>query len=361
MLESGMETQTTKHSGGTPESTVAHPEGFLPTCELHAHLGAAIPPWILWSLAHEQGFRMPTKNYWEFENLITTHHNIKSLTGVDELTARMYEMTHLIQSSPQALPSILQHAVSGAYRHNNMIWQEWRVNPMRRNKAGERDLDHIILAMLYGLDLVSIEYPHIRTGLIFEFYRGYSARENEIILKKAMKYRHRGIVGIDISGPQVPSFDMREQAPVFHAARDAGFGITVHTGEEGSIEEMEFVVDEIKPDRIGHGILAYKHPKLMDKLVKNNIVLELCPTSNLNCGVMRDMDELRTAIQTLVKHGVRITLNTDGPDMHRTSLMGEYKLTKENGILTDEQIEQARKEAFTASFLNPVPYRSAAA
>src|SRR5262245_60685996 len=135
----------------TKDQLIKHPKGFPPMCELHAHLGAAIPPSILWSLAHAQGFRMPTKNYWEFERMITAHHVTRTVKDVDELTSLMYEMTHLIQSSPEALPSIIQHATSGAYRHNNMLWQEWRVNPMRRNKAGERDLDHIILAMLYGL------------------------------------------------------------------------------------------------------------------------------------------------------------------------------------------------------------------
>jgi adenosine deaminase len=326
-------------------------------CELHAHLGAAIPPSILWSLAHQQGFRMPTKNYWEFERMITAHHTKHTVQDVDELTTLMYEVTHLIQSSPEALPSIIQHATSGAYRHNNMIWQEWRVNPMRRNKSGERDLDHIIIAMLYGLDRVRIEYPHIRIGLIFELYRGYSPRENEIILEKAIKYKDRGIIAVDISGPQIAGFAMKDHAHVFQKAREAGFGLTIHTGEEGGIQEMEYVVDEIAPDRIGHGILAYKHPALMKKLVERNIVLEHCPTSNLNCSVLRDVDELRKAVRTLVDHGVRITLNTDGPEMHSTSLLGEYELMRSHGILSDEELEEIRRQAFTASFLNDIPYR----
>lgn len=341
------------------DQVIHHPKNYPPMCELHAHLGAAIPPSILWSLAHQQGFRMPTKNYWEFERMITTHHAGHSVKDVDELTSLMYEMTHLIQSSPEALPSILQHATSGAYRHNNMIWQEWRVNPMRRNKSGERDLDHIILAILYGLDLVKIEYPHIRAGLIFELYRGYTPKENEIILDKALKYKNRGIIGIDISGPQVKGFDMSDHAHLFRKAREAGFGVTIHTGEEGDIAEMEYVVEEIRPDRIGHGVLSYKHPKLMQKLVDYNIVLELCPTSNLNCNALSGPEELREAIRTLVDHGVRITLNTDGPEMHKTSLIGEYDLMRTEGILKEDELEQIRKEAFRASFLNDVPYRSA--
>ncbi len=325
-----------------------HPEGLLPYAELHAHLGASVPTSALWSLAHEQGFRLPTKNYWEFERIITTHQTVRD---VDHLTEQMYNTTHLIQSSPEALPTLMQHAVSGAYRHNNIVWQEWRLSPMRRNRGGERDLDHIILATLYGMDRARIEFPWLRIGVIFELYRGFTAAQNRIILEKAKRYQDRGVIGIDISGPQIAEFDLAAHIPLFQEAKEAGFGITFHTGEEGDITEMETIVREIKPHRIGHGIRSYKHPSLMKFLVENGIYLELCPTSNLNCRVMADIAELKTAIRTLVDNGVKITINTDGPEMHRTSLRNEFQLLKDNGILTDAELETARANAFEASFL----------
>lgn len=329
----------------------AHPEGLLPYAELHAHLGASVPTSALWSLAHEQGFRLPTKNYWEFERIITTHGGGGSVRDVDHLTEQMYNTTHLIQSSPEALPTLMQHAVSGAYRHNNIVWQEWRLSPMRRNRGGERDLDHIILAMLYGMDRGMIEFPWLKIGIIFELYRGFTPAQNRIILEKAKKYKHRGVIGIDISGPQIQEFDLAAHIPLFLDARSAGFGVTFHTGEEGDIAEMETVVREISPERIGHGIQAYKHPTLMKALAEKGTYLEICPSSNLNCSVMADISELKTAIRTLVDNGVKITINTDGPEMHRTSLRNEFKLLKDNGILTDAELEQARINGFAASFL----------
>jgi adenosine deaminase len=335
---------------------ILHPLGIPPLAELHAHIGASIPASILWSLAHQQGFRLPTKNYWEYAAAITAKPG--SLHGVDDLTTQMYDTNHLVQSSPEALPTIMQHAVSGAYRHSNITYQEWRIDPLQRNRGGERDADHIILALLHGKDRAEIEYPMVRTGIIFEMYRKFSPKTNEVILQKAIKYKTRGIIGIDMCGPQMSSFSMNEHAPLFAQAREAGLGITVHTGEEGNVSEMEFVVDEIRPDRIGHGIQAYKHPRVMKKLVDQNIVLELCPTSNLNCSVIADMDEMKTAIRTLVDNGVRITLNTDGPDMHNTSLLKEFEVMREYQILSDEEIQKVQQEAFTASFLNDIPYRA---
>lgn len=325
-----------------------HPEGLLPYAELHAHLGASVPTSALWSLAHEQGFRLPTKNYWEFERIITTHQTVRD---VDHLTEQMYNTTHLIQSSPEALPTLMQHAVSGAYRHNNIVWQEWRLSPMRRNRGGERDLDHIILATLYGMDRAMIEFPWLKIGVIFELYRGFSAAQNRVILEKAKRYQHRGVIGIDISGPQIAEFDLPAHIGLFREAKEAGFGITFHTGEEGDITEMETVVREIRPHRIGHGIRSYKSPALMKFLAEEGIYLEICPTSNLNCQVMADIAELKIAIRTLVDNGVKLTINTDGPEMHRTSLRNEFTLLKDNSILTDAELETARLNAFAASFL----------
>lgn len=335
---------------------IAHPLGIPLHAELHAHIGTAVPAHILWSIAHQQGFRLPTKNYWEFEHAIVAHHG--SLRDVDELTSKIFDATHLVQSSTEVLPTIMQQAVSGAYRHSNIVWQEWRIDPLQRNRSGERDADHIICALLYGRDRAEIEYPMVRIGIIFEMYRKFSHKVNEIIIDKAIKYKDRGVIGVDLCGPQISSFSMKEHVRLFAKAREAGLGITVHTGEEGDMREMEYVIDIIRPDRIGHGIQAYRYPKIMKKLVEQNIVLELCPTSNLNCSVMKDITELKTAIRTLVDHGVRITINTDGPELHSTSLLKEFALLQKYKILTKKELERVRKEAFTASFLNDVPYRA---
>src|SRR6266850_2301842 len=75
-------------------------------------------------------------------------------------------------------------------------------NPMKRNRGGERDLDHIILAAIRGLDLASLEYPLVRAGLILMMDRTFDARQNEIIVEKAIRWADRGVVGIDIAGPR---------------------------------------------------------------------------------------------------------------------------------------------------------------
>src|SRR6266436_5755447 len=121
--------------------------------ELHTHLGGSVASDIMWSLAHEQGIALPTRDYWEFDRMVT----VSDPRGVPDLNAldRIYHLTELIQSSPLAVERSVHAAIGGAYRSQQITTLELRFNPMKRNRGGERDLDHIILAAIRGLDLAS--------------------------------------------------------------------------------------------------------------------------------------------------------------------------------------------------------------
>src|SRR5437660_6272119 len=168
--------------------------------ELHTHLGASVGSDILWSLAHEQGIALPVKDYWEFDSLVTIAdpRRVDSLDALDQI----YHWTELIQSSPVAVERSVHGAIGGAYRSQGITTLELRFNPMKRNRGGERDLDHIIMAAVRGLDLASLEYPQVRAGLILMMDRTFSADQNMVIVEKAIRYASRGIVGVDIAGPR---------------------------------------------------------------------------------------------------------------------------------------------------------------
>src|ERR1051325_2608282 len=111
--------------------------------ELHTHLGGSVDPAVMWSLAHEQGIALPVKDYWDFVDLVT-------------------------------------------------------VDP----RGGERDLDHIIMAAVRGLDRAALEFPRVRAGLILMMDRTFTHEQNEVIVEKAIRYAPRGVVGVDIAGPR---------------------------------------------------------------------------------------------------------------------------------------------------------------
>jgi len=154
--------------------------------ELHTHLGASVDPAVMWTLAHEQGIALPVKDYWEFVELVTIDpRGVEGLPELDEI----YKWTELIQSSPLAVERSVHGAIGGAYRTQNITTLELRFNPMKRNRGGERDLDHIIMAAVRGLDRAGLEYPRVRAGLILMMDRTFTREQNEVIIEKAIRYR----------------------------------------------------------------------------------------------------------------------------------------------------------------------------
>jgi adenosine deaminase len=302
----------------------------------------------MWGIAAKQGIRLPTKDYWEFVDLITI--GKKERKSFEDFLA-LYRWTELIQSSPLAVEESVYEVVGGAYRKANITTLELRYNPMKRNRGGEQDLDHIIMASIRGLDRARLEYP-VRAGLIFCLDRTFTYALNEIIVEKAIAYRHRGVVGIDIAGPSHADFHYRDYAALFKKARRAGLGLTVHAGEDEDWHSVDEVVRHLEPDRIGHGIHAAQEPALCKRLAERGIHLEICPSSNLDTKVVRDLDELRELVGVFRKHKVHFSFNTDGPEMLQTTLRDELKLAVRANLVSREELAQCGEWAKRASFLH---------
>jgi adenosine deaminase len=322
--------------------------------ELHTHLGGSVASDIMWSLAHEQGIALPTRDFWEFDRLVT----VSDPRGVPDLDSldRIYHLTELIQSSPLAVERSVHGAIGGAYRSQKITTLELRFNPMKRNRGGEQDLDHIILAAIRGLDRASLEYPQVRCGLILMMDRTFSARQNMVVVEKAVRYAPRGIVGVDIAGPRPGGerYDYTALRDHVDVAREAGLGVTIHVGEEGGrhgIDEIAEVVEALRPDRIGHGILAAQEPALMEALREAGITLEICPTSNLLTKALGGEDDVRGVFRTFVEHGVPFTIATDGPEMMRTHLRDEFELLVRVGALDEDEARAANARGHAVSFV----------
>jgi adenosine deaminase len=322
-----------------------------PLSELHVHLGAAVTPAIMWGIAHAQGIRLPTKDYWAFRDLITVGRRRRGFEAYLDL----FHWTELIQSSPIAVERSVYEVIGGAYRRNNVTQVELRFNPMKRNRGGEQDLDHIIAAAVRGMDRAVLEYPQVRAGLIFCLDRSFSPALNEIIAAKAIAWQSRGVVGIDIAGPAVDGFRFSDYTAIFAECRRAGLGLTVHAGETGGADEVRDALDAIAPDRIGHGVHSADDPRVLDMLRERGTVLEVCPSSNLNTRVLRNLADIRRVVRALVEHNVRFTISTDGPEMLRTYLRDEIQLLLRNEILSLEEVLAAIDVGTAASFLDRAP------
>lgn len=323
--------------------------------ELHLHVGGAVAPHVLFAMAHEQGIKLPVRSYFDFVDLVTSSPDkVKSL---DDYLKILHTWTEKIQSSPLAIERAVYEILGKEHRGSRVGHMELRFNPMKRNLGGERDLDHIIHAALRGMDRACLEYD-IKAGLIFCLAREFPAELNEILVEKAIKYHHRGVLGIDLAGTEKNSLELDHEvvgryAGLFKRARDAGLGTTVHTGETPATngEGVIAVIKHLKPKRIGHGIRAAYDEEAMRVLAGEGVTLEICPTSNLHTRAVSGLPELSFVLQRFLKAGVRFTINTDATYMLATDLRREVELLYMSGILSGDDIAACFRTATESSFL----------
>jgi adenosine deaminase len=346
--------------------------------DLHIHVGGAMSPHTLWEIAQSQGIKPPARDYWSFCNFLRDIDTFEDLLSV-------YEWTDRIQSSPKAIENGIYNVISKEYRSANVSTIELRLNPMFRTRGSELDMDHIINSAIHGMERAMFDYD-VKAGLIFCLDRRLSFKHNEIIVNKAIAYRKKGVVGVDIAGPEAFSFKKEKDyatyrqhfkknvgvkiadpshlnfeegkyfekyVKLFALARDKGLGITVHTGEtkDSSVERVIRVVEAIKPDRIGHGITTAYDKKAMDVLKKYNVVLEICPTINVMTGSVKNWEEMGWILRTFLKNGVKFTINTDAPYLGRTGLAREYRALYDRKILSKKELGECLKISKKATFI----------
>lgn len=328
----------------------SHDFPSFPLAELHAHLGTSINPSIYWQIAHAQGFKLPKREYKEFIQYVTLSQD-KTMALNDYFEQIYHPLLDKLSSGTYAVEHATYEIMSGAYR-NNITLIELRNNPMKHNNEGQHDLDHIIMAMLRGMERALLEYSKLSAGLIFCIDRSFSYDKNRIIVEKAIKYHRRGVVAIDIAGPGNPDFKLADYKDVFAQARASGLHITTHSGETGDANDMWEAVEFLKPERIGHGIRAAYDKKLMKELVKQHVVLEVCPLSNLATQAVENTEELKFVIQTLAENKVKFSINTDWPEMiENAHLWRQFQFLKDNKILTEDQLKECNDVGFSSTFV----------
>jgi adenosine deaminase len=136
----------------------------------------------------------------------------------------------------------------------------------------------------------------------------------------------------------------------FDMARDAGLGITVHTGELCGWQSVADALDHLKPSRIGHGVRAIENLDLVKRLADEKIVLECCPGSNISLSVFPSFAE--HPFMKLRAAGVPVTLNSDDPPYFATSLKREYEIGELEFGLSDHELIDITRTAINAAFVD---------
>ena len=160
---------------------------------------------------------------------------------------------------------------------------------------------------------------------------------------------HPYVVGFGMGGDET-QFDPQDFAAAFNLAFDSGLPCTVHAGEVAGPTSVQNALDALPVSRIGHGVRAIEDMRLVERLVDEGIILEICPGSNLALGLYET--PATHPLPSLMSAGCLITLGSDDPPFFGTSIGAEYTRTHTEFGLSDADLLQITRNAIDAAFVD---------
>ena len=175
--------------------------------------------------------------------------------------------------------------------------------------------------------------------------RQHTPADNVELARVAGTFAGRGIVGFDLAGDEARDPASPHRA-AFEAARASGLHLTCHAGEAGEPSSVEEALD-LGVERIAHGVIGTRDPQIVERVRREGIVLDMCPTANWKCKAVQNLSE--HPLPRLVRAGVRCTISTDSRTVADTTLSREFELMAENGM-TDDELRLCNETAYAARF-----------
>ncbi|MGQ0677214.1 MAG: adenosine deaminase [Rhodospirillales bacterium] len=197
----------------------------------------------------------------------------------------------------------------------------------------------------------------IRSRLIMCVLRHLSADDAERALDQAIAHQDR-IAGIGLDSAEL-GHPPRKFRRVFARAREAGFRLVAHAGEEGPPDYVWQAIDELGVERIDHGNRALEDQALVKRIVKDRLALTVCPLSNLRLRVVADLR--RHPLKRMLDLGIRATVNSDDPDYFGGYVADNYTAAAAALDLRAHEIRTLARNGFDAAFMPAAEKKSALA
>ncbi len=287
------------------------PEDFraLPKVELHLHLEGAAPPAFIRGLAAEKSVDLSrifdVRGGYAFRDF---KHFLK-----------VYEAACTVLQTPEDFRR-LTRAVLEQSAEQGVIHTEAFLSP---DFCGGGDLAawREYLAAITEAAEDARKTNGITMRAIVTCIRHFGPEKARATAHCAAETAGDFITGFGIAGDEGAGAP-RDFAWAFDYAREAGLGLTAHAGEWGGPESVRAALDDLRVNRIGHGVRAIEDRNLVERLAESGTVLEVCPGSNLALGLYADW--AAHPVAKLRAAGVKVTLSTDDPPFFHTTLSGEY-------------------------------------
>lgn len=321
----------------------------LPKVELHRHLDASIRIGTVYELARKHNIDVKAATLAELDQKITIRKPMKNLEDV----LHSFLTTQKVLVSYEGIKRVAFENVEDCFLEGIKL-VELRFAPVYIAKDKKLGFDEIIEGVIDGITEGMNKYD-IQVGLIHIMPRSLDLKQNLQSTEDILRYRkssHKNadrLFGIDLADLETPE-SFVDYAPSIAKAKKEGLGVTIHSGEDSSAEHVRKTIEIFHADRIGHGIQIAKDPDVI-KLVKDrNVALEVCPTSNWLTQCVKRIED--HPLKFLYDQGVKVTLNSDDPQIMGIDLVNEYEVAEKLGM-NREEFMQMNKWALEKSFVDP--------
>ena len=315
----------------------------IPKVELHRHLEGAMRIDTLLDIAR--------KNDKELADITLEQLRpyVQMVPGQPFSFQQFMSKFHVLRqfyNSPETIQRIAREVVIDA-ANDNIKYMELRFTPRALSNVLKCPFEDVMDWVCDSVNKTA-ETHDIDVRLIVSMNRHEGLDIAQEVLEVALAYRDRGVVGLDLAGLE-SGYSCKPFGPVFQRARSEGLFNTVHAGEWAGADSVSDAVDYLGATRIGHGIRSIEDHEVIAKLVNYGIVLEVCPTSNLHSGVVRELEQ--HPLVDLYRAGVKTTINTDDPLISNISLTTELLDVMLLMKLSFDDMKQQIMNAVESAFL----------
>lgn len=309
----------------------------MPKAELHMHVEGSLEPELMFALAKRNGVDMAypdvdsLRKAYVFDNLQDFLNIYHAGTLVLRTEQDFYDMAH----------AYLVRAAADNVLHAEIFFDT-------QTHTGHGVSTDVVINGLHRACVDAQSQLGITASLILCFLRHLSEKDALECLEQAMPHRDK-LVGVGLASSEM-GHPPEKFSRAFASARALGLRLVAHAGEEGPPAYIWSALDELKVERIDHGVQAIKDPALMARLIKDRIPLTVCPLSNLKLRVFPTLAQHN--LGRMLEAGIVATINSDDPAYFGGYINQNFTQTFAALGLTAQHAWQLAHNSFQASFID---------
>ncbi len=308
----------------------------IPVSEQHLHIEGTLAPWMMVRFARRNKIKLHYRNQEELKKAYR-------FRNLDDFLALYYVGCKVLVTELDFYELTMAYLARAA--RQNVRHAEIFFDP-QTHLENEVAFGTVVNGIHRAMTEARAKF-NISSLLIMCFLRHLPPDDAMAVLEASVPYRDK-IVGIGLDSSE-RDYPPRLFAAVFAKAREYGYRLVAHAGEEGPVDYVWQALEMLKVERVDHGVRSIDDPMLIDHLARKRVPLTMCPFSNRRLKVTPNLKD--HPLRHLLDQDVCVLVNSDDPAYFggyiKRNLLGVARAQE----LTTEHIFQLARNSFHASFL----------